>query len=97
MGDRKLGSLTSKHVKLNVCKNDLTGARNKLSFYFLYVNGNAKNGCFVVKRYAVREVKRIAVCSTQGQKRVARSTQGGVTLMVTDYGINLSGIGFEIK
>ena len=88
MGDRKLKSLTSKHVKFNVCKNDLTGARNILSFYLLYVNGNAKNGCFVVKRYEIREVKRMAVRSTQGKKRVARSTQGGVTLMIMDYGIN---------
>jgi len=55
----KKGNLTSKHTKFYVCKNDCTCtcARNILSFYFLYVNEIAKNGCFVVKRYAVREAK----------------------------------------
>jgi len=57
LGYRKLENLTSKHTELNVCKNDCTCARNMLSFYLLYVNEIAKNGCFVVKRYAVREAK----------------------------------------
>ena len=40
------GNLTAKHIKFNVCKNDCTCARNIMSFNLLYVNGNAKNGCF---------------------------------------------------
>ena len=56
-GYRKLGNLTSKHTKINVCKKDCTCARNILSFYLLYVDEIAKNGCFVVQRYAVREAK----------------------------------------
>ena len=62
-GYRKLGNLTSKPT-LNVCKNDCTCARNKLSFYLLYVNEIAKIGCFVVK----------TVRSTRGQNMAVRST-----------------------
>jgi len=57
LGYRKLGNLTSKHTKFNVCKNDCTCARSILSFYFFYVNEIAKNGCFVIKLYAVHEAK----------------------------------------
>jgi len=39
---------------------------------------------FVVKQYAVREAKKMAVRSTRGQNRAVRSTQGGVTL---NYGM----------
>ena len=52
-GYRKIGNLTRKHTKFNVCKNDCTCARNILSFYLLYVN----------------EIPKImAVHSTQGRK-----------------------------
>jgi len=40
----KLGNLTRKHMKANVWKNDCACACNRLSFYLLHVNGNAKNG-----------------------------------------------------
>jgi len=43
----------------------------------------------------------MAIRSTQGRNRAARSTQGGVTLMVMDCGacnlLSLSGLGFQIK
>jgi len=41
---------------------------------------------FAVKRFAVREARKLAVRSTQCQKRAVRSTQevGGVTL-IGDY------------
>jgi len=55
---QKLGNITSKHINANVCKNDCTCACNRLSFYLLYVNGNAKNGSFVVKWYAAREAEK---------------------------------------
>ena len=42
VGVRKLGNLTRKHIKANVCKNYCKCACNILSFYFLYLNGNAK-------------------------------------------------------
>ena len=41
----------------DVCKNNCSCARNILSFNLLHVNEIAKNGCFVVKRYAVHEAK----------------------------------------
>jgi len=56
--------LTSKHIKANVCKNKCTCAFNILSFYLLYVNRNAKNGCFCCN----------TVCSTLGQKTAVCST-----------------------
>ena len=37
-GISKIGNPTSKHTKVNVCKNDCTCARNILSFYLLNVN-----------------------------------------------------------
>ena len=55
---QKLGNITSKHINANVCRNDCNCACNRLSFYLLYVNGNAKKWLiFVVKRYAVREAE----------------------------------------
>ena len=57
LGGRKLGNLTSKHTIANVCKNGCTWACNILSFYLLYVNGNAKMIVFVVKRFAVCKAK----------------------------------------
>jgi len=71
---RKLGHLISKHTKFNVCKNDCTCARNILSFFLLYVNEITKNGCFVVKWYAVREAKqwRYAVCKAEIGRHAVR-------------------------
>ena len=39
---QKLGNNTSKHINANVCNNGRTSACNRLSFYLLYVNENAK-------------------------------------------------------
>ena len=56
---QKLGNITSKHINANNCKNERTCACNRLSFYLLYVNGNAKKMVvFVVKRYTVREAEK---------------------------------------
>jgi len=51
----------------------------------LYVNGNAKNGCFVVKRYAVRETEkwRYAVRNAEIGRYAVRKGGGGVTLSYT--------------
>jgi len=67
-GGPKLGNLTSKHIKANICKNDCTCACNRLSIYRLYLNGNAKKVVIVVKRYAVLEAEKM---------RYARPKEGG--------------------
>ena len=46
-GRSKLGKITRKHIKANFYRMIVrTCACNRLSFYLLYVNGNAQNGCF---------------------------------------------------
>ena len=81
---QKLGNNPSKHINANVCKNDRTCACNRLSFYLLYVNGNAKTLLvFVVKWYAVRETEkwRYAVRKAKIGRYAVRQGGGGVTLM----------------
>jgi len=98
-GYRKLGNLTSKRTKINVCKNDCTCARNILSFYLLYVDEIAKNGCFVVKRYAVREAKTwgYAVHKAEiGRHAVRKGVSPSVKWIVV-HALSLSGLGFQIK
>jgi len=47
-----------------------------LSLYLLYVNGNAKNGFLLLNGTQYASLK-MEVCSTQGQNRAVRITQGG--------------------
>ena len=80
LGGRKLGNLTSKHTKADVCKNNCTCACDILSFYLLYVNGNAKNGCLCCLTVRSTRGQKMAVSNTQGQKRryvVAAVRKGG--------------------
>jgi len=79
LGGRKLGNLISKHITANICKNDCKCACNTLSFYLLYVNGNAKNGVFVVKRYELHEAikLRYAVRKAKIRRYAVRKGGGG--------------------
>jgi len=98
-GYRKLGNITSKHITFNVCKNDCTCARNILSFYLLYVNEIDKNGCFVVKRYAVREAKtwRYAVHKAEIGRHAVRKGVSTLWKWIVVHVLSLSGLRFQIK
>jgi len=98
-GYRKLGNLTSKHTTCNVCKNDCTCARNILSFYLLYVNEIDKNGCFVVKRYAVGEAKtwRYAVHKAEIGRHAVRTGVSPSWKWIVVHVLSLSGLKFQIK
>jgi len=98
-GYRKLGNLTSKHTKITVCKNDCTCARSILSFYLLYVNEIAKNGCFVVKRYAIREAKtwRYAVHKAEIGRHAVHKGVSPSWKWIVVHVLSLSGLGFQIK
>jgi len=84
VGGRKLGNLTSKHIKANVFKNDCTCACNILSFYLLYVNGTPKVVVFVVEWYAVCEAKKwqFAVRKAKIGRYAVHKGGGGVTLIL---------------
>ena len=95
---RKLGNLTRKQTKINVCKNDCTCARNIL-FYLLYVNEIAKNGWFVVKRYPVREAKtwQSAVHKAEKGRHAVRKGVSTSWKWIMVHALSLSGLGFQIK
>jgi len=98
-GYQNLGNLTSKHTKINVCMNDCTCARNILSFYLLFVNEIAKNDCFVVKWYAVREAKTwlYAVHKAEIVRYAVRKGVSSSWKWIVVHVLSLSGLGFQIK
>ena len=89
LGGQKPGNLTSKRIKANICQNDCTCACNILSFYLLYINWNAKNGCICCQTLRSMRGQKMAVRSIQCQNSAVRSTQvgGGVLPSLRRYAV----------
>ena len=67
--------------------------------YLLYVNEIAKNGCFVVKWYAVRDAKtwRYAVHKAEIGRHAERKGVLPSWKWIVVHVLSLSGLGFQIK
>jgi len=85
------------NIDLRISKTRKSNKQNTSNLTF--VNEIAKNGCFVVKRYAVREVKtwRYAVHKAEIRRHAVRKRVSPSWKWIVVHVLSFSGFGFQIK